>query len=257
MPLKRPVIAIIQARMSSTRLPSKVMKAICGHPVLWHVVNRLKASELIDDVVIATTIEPSDDVIVEWCRLNGTPVFRGSLNDVLDRYFKAAKEFGARTVVRVTSDCPLIDPALVDRAIEKFSEGSFDHVSIDGSFPDGLDAEVISIEALEKAHREAALASEREHVTPYIWKNPRLFRLDRIKSPADLSRMRWTVDDAKDLEFVTRVFEGFGSEKVFHYEDVLRFLEKNPELLKINSETARNEGYAKSLKEDRVVKKTA
>lgn len=258
MSLKRPVVAIVQARMSSTRLPSKVMKPICGRPILWHVVNRLKASELLDEVVVATTTEPSDDVIAEWCVLNGTPFYRGSLNDVLDRYFNAAKEFGARTIVRVTSDCPLVDPALVDRAIERFSEGGFDHVSIDSSFPDGLDAEVFSIEALGKAHREAALASEREHVTPYIWKNPRIFRLDRIKSAADLSRMRWTVDDAKDLEFVTRVFEGVGGNgKIFHYEDVLQFLRKNPQLLKINSETARNEGYAKSLKEDRVVKKTA
>src|SRR5574337_78113 len=104
MPLKRPVVAIIQARMSSTRLPSKVMKPVCGRPILWHVVNRLKASELIDEVVVATTTEPSDDVIAEWCGLNGTPFYRGSLNDVLDRYFNAAKEFGARTVVRVTSD---------------------------------------------------------------------------------------------------------------------------------------------------------
>ncbi|MDO8427574.1 MAG: glycosyltransferase family protein [Deltaproteobacteria bacterium] len=257
-PVIEPVIAIVQARMSSTRLPSKVMKPVCGRPILWHVVNRLKSSEFIDETVIATTTEASDDIIEEWCTLHGIRFYRGSLNDVLDRYYQAAKEFGARTIVRVTSDCPLIDPALVDRAIKKFSEGSFDHVSIDPSFPDGLDAEVFSFDALAKAHREAALASEREHVTPYIWKNPEVFRLHKIKSPRDLSRMRWTVDDEKDLMLVTKIFEGMGpAEEVFHCEDILRFLESRPDLLKINSDTARNEGYARSLKQDAAAKRIA
>lgn len=252
----RPVVAIIQARMSSTRLPGKVLKSVAGRPILWHVINRLGASRLIDDIVIATTTGREDDIIEEWCKLGGTNFSRGSLDDVLDRYYQAAKAFGAKTIVRITSDCPLIDPALVDRAIEMFNQGGFDHVSIDSSYPDGLDAEVFSFDALKKAQDEASLASEREHVTPYIWKNPQTFRLGKIKSDTDLSGMRWTVDDEKDLRLVTSIYEGINAgERVFHMEEVLEFLRKNPEVLKINSMTARNEGYAKSLKQDRIVKK--
>lgn len=252
----RPVVAIVQARMSSTRLPGKVMKGIAGRPMLWHVVNRLKASSLIDEIVIATTTGPEDDIIEEWCKLGGTGFSRGSLDDVLDRYFQAASMFRARTVVRITSDCPLVDPELVDKAIEKFGEGGFDHVSVDASFPDGLDAEVFSFDALKKAHQEASLASEREHVTPYIWKNPQLFSLCKIKSSVDLSSMRWTVDDERDLKLVTEIYEGIGAgERVFHMDEVLGFLKKKPEVLKINAATARNEGYAKSLRQDRIVKK--
>lgn len=252
----KPVVAIIQARMSSTRLPGKVMKGISGRPILWHVVNRLSASRFIDEIVVATTTGADDDIIEEWCKLGGTSVWRGSLDDVLDRYYGAACAFGAKTIVRITSDCPLIDPALVDRAIEKFNEGGYDHVSIDSSYPDGLDAEVFSFSALEKAHTEATLASEREHVTPYIWKNTHIFRLGKIKSETDLSAMRWTVDDSKDFDLVTRIYEGINAgERVFHMEEVLAFLRKKPEVLKLNAETKRNEGYAKSLRQDRNVKK--
>ncbi|CAG1002038.1 3-deoxy-manno-octulosonate cytidylyltransferase [Methylophilaceae bacterium] len=252
----RPVVAIVQARMSSTRLPGKVMKGIAGRPMLWHVVNRLKASALIDEIVVATTTGPEDDIIEEWCKLGGTGCSRGSLDDVLDRYFQAASTFGAKTIVRITSDCPVIDPALVDRAIEKFNEGGFDHVSVDSSFPDGLDAEVFSFEALKRAHAEASLASEREHVTPYIWKNTQIFRLEKIKSVVDLSGMRWTVDDERDLKLVTEIYEGIGAgDRVFHMDEVLTFLRRKPEVLKLNADTKRNEGYAKSLRQDRIVKK--
>lgn len=258
MPLKnqiRPVVAIIQARMSSTRLPGKVMLDVSGKTILGHVVDRLKYSNRLDAVTVATTTAPSDDVIVKWCAENKVPVFRGSLNDVLDRYYRAAKDFSARTVVRITSDCPLIDPELVDRVIDKFSEGIYDHVSVGGGYPDGLDAEVFSFTALEKAHREARLSSEREHVTPYIWKNPGIFRLANITPGKDLSKLRWTVDDEKDFDLVTRIYEGLGDRKIFHMRDILEFLEKHPELLEINSMTARNEGYAKSLREDRLIEK--
>jgi spore coat polysaccharide biosynthesis protein SpsF (cytidylyltransferase family) len=258
MPLKhqiRPVVAIIQARMSSTRLPGKVMLEVSGKTILGHVVDRLKYSNRLDAVMVATTTGPSDDIIVKWCSENKVPVFRGDLNDVLDRYYQAAKSFGAKTVVRITSDCPLIDPELVDRVIDKFSEGVYDHVSVGAGYPDGLDAEAFSFAALEKAHREARLTSEREHVTPYIWKNPGVFRLSSITPERDLSWMRWTVDDEKDFDLVSRIYEGLGEKKIFHMQDVLEFLEKRPKLLEINSMTVRNEGYAKSLREDRLIEK--
>lgn len=249
-----PVVAIIQARMGSTRLPGKVLMEICGRPILWHVVNRLKAAALIDKIVVATTVEKADDLIEDWCLENGVPFFRGSNDDVLDRYCRAAKKFGARAVVRITADCPLIEPELVDGIIEKFAEGGYDHVGVDNSFPDGLDAEVISLSAIEIANSEATLASEHEHVTPYIWKNAGRFRLASIKSVKDLSHLRWTVDDGKDFLLVSKIYEGLWKKyEVFHMRDILKFLEDNPELLNINSGTMRNEGYAKSVKEDRVL----
>lgn len=249
-----PVIVIIQARMGSTRLPGKVMKEICGKPILWHVINRVSAAKLVDKVVVATTEDPSDDVIEKWCDANHVDSFRGSSLDVLDRYYNAAKTFYAKTVVRVTSDCPLIDPMLIDKIIERFSEGCYDHVSVDSSYPDGLDAEVFPMDVLKKAHNEARLSSEREHVTPYIWKNPRKFRLSKLRSDIDLSHLRWTVDDAKDFRLVTEIYEALDIEgRLFYTDDILRLLEERPELSSINSDTMRNEGYAKSLREDKVV----
>lgn len=249
-----PVIAIIQARMGSTRLPSKVMKEISGKPILWHVINRLKGSSLIGMVAVATTIDPSDSVIEKWCDENSAPVFRGSVEDVLARFYGASVKFGAKTIVRITADCPLIDPLIVDRAIEAFTEGGHDYVGLDSNFPDGLDCEVFSFNALERAYKEAGLASEREHVTPYIWKNADKFRLFRLTNDKDLSHMRWTVDDEKDFRLVQSIYEGFkGREGIFHAEEILEFLEENRRLLEINSGTMRNEGYAKSLKEDRTV----
>lgn len=250
----RPIVAIIQARMGSTRLPGKVMKEICGHPVLYHVVNRLRASRLIDRIMVATTVEPSDGVIERWCGENNVECHRGSLNDVLERYHEAAKKAGAATIVRITADCPLIDPEIVDKVIEKFAEGGWDHAGTTATYPDGLDTEVFSRRALERAHREARLASEREHVTPYIWKNKDVFRVVGVRNAVDLSRMRWTVDDEKDFTLVTRIFEGFNcADRVFHMGEIVEFLDRNQELLSINSTTMRNEGYAKSLREDKTV----
>ncbi len=252
---KEPVVAIIQARMGSTRLPGKVLKDLCGRTVLWHVVTRVRRVRGIDRVVVATTTSAGDDAIVKWCEGEGVAVFRGSSEDVLDRYYRAALEYGAATVVRITSDCPLIDPGLVEMAIDKFQEGGFDHVSVGGNYPDGLDTEVFSFAALECAWKEARLGSEREHVTPFIWKQPERFRLYGFSSAEDHRDMRWTVDDERDLQFVRAVCEGLHcSDNPVGMQEILDYLAANPELLKINAGTMRNEGYAKSLREDAVVK---
>lgn len=246
-----PVVAIIQARMSSTRLPGKVMKEICAHPILWHVYNRLSKSRLIDKIVVATSTDPSDDVIDRWCMSERARCFRGSLNDVLRRYYWAARAYGAKTVVRITADCPLIDPQVVDAVIERFQTGSYDYVRTDETYPNGLDAEVFSNMALLNAFNEAGLDSEREHVTPYMWKNPELFSISRVVCPEDHSSMRWTVDDEKDLRLVKHIFEGlYQPGHIFHMADILKFLGSNPKLLKINAKTQRNEGYVKSLRDD-------
>lgn len=254
---RRPVAAIVQARMSSSRLPGKVMRDISGRPMLWHVVNRLRSAQSIDKIVVATSTDSSDDVIVKWCDDECISYYRGSLNDVLARYHGAALEYGARTIVRITADCPMIDPLLVDGAVKSFlaplepGERPLDYLGLDKSFPDGLDTEVFSIEALSRAFKEARLPSEREHVTPYIWKNKSDFRLRSIRHYKDLSHMRWTVDDRADLTFVRKVFDSFACPlRVFYMEEVLRLLYSNTELLKINSSTVRNEGYLKSLSDE-------
>jgi spore coat polysaccharide biosynthesis protein SpsF len=237
--------------MSSTRLPGKVMKEICGHPVLWHVYNRLLKSRLIDKIVVATSTDSSDDVIDRWCVSERVRCFRGSLDDVLRRYYWAARAYGAKTVVRITADCPLIDPQVVDTMIETFQTGSYDYVRTDETYPNGLDVEVFSDIALLNAFNEASLPSEREHVTPYIWKNPELFSIARVPCAEDRSPMRWTVDDEKDFRLVEHIFEGlYKPDRVFHMAEILEFLDSNPKLLKINSKTKRNEGYARSLRED-------
>ena len=245
----RPVVAIVQARMSSTRLAGKVMRRISGRPMLWHVVNRLRAATCIERVVVATSTDPSDDVVAKWCRDEGVSLFRGPLSDVLARYHGAASEFGAGTVVRITADCPMIDPLLVERAVHEFMRTpGLDYLGLDGSYPDGLDTEVFSFSALERAFAEAALPSEREHVTPYIWKNRDKFRVRSLTHHQDLSHMRWTVDDRRDLEFVRRVFSSFACPlRVFYMEEVMELLARKPELTTINSSTIRNEGYLRSL----------
>jgi spore coat polysaccharide biosynthesis protein SpsF len=254
MPVKGGVVAIVQARMTSTRLPGKVLMEICSRPMLALLVERLKACKGIDRIVVATSVDATDDVIEGWCRDNSVDLFRGSLDDVLDRYYNAAITYGAETIVRITADCPLIDPILVDRVIEAFKGGGCAYAKSVGSFPDGLDTEVFSFEALNAAQAGARLLSEREHVTPYIWKRPEEFPVIKIENDEDLSAMRWTVDDPADLLFVTKIFEALYTEgKVFYMDEILEFLKKNPELLKINSGTVRNEGYAKSLREDRPV----
>jgi spore coat polysaccharide biosynthesis protein SpsF len=252
--LDEPVIAIIQARMTSTRLPGKVLKDICGTPILGHVVARLKAAGRVDRIVVATSIDSTDDVIEWWCKENGIEVSRGSLDDVLDRYHSAAIEAGAGTIVRITADCPLIDPQIVDSVIELLLNGHHDYTSLGGDFPDGLDCEAFTLATLKRAHAEATLASEHEHVTPYIYKNPDRFDIATVILDGGNAEHRWTVDDEKDLLLVTKIFEGFagnGSNKLFYMNDILELLRKNPKLSDINSETVRNEGYAKSLREDR------
>ena len=248
--------AIVQARTGSTRLPAKVLVDIVGKPMVQRVIERVKAATLLDKVILATTVEERDTQLANLARSLGTEVFRGSVDDVLDRYYQAANLFGADVVVRVTADCPLMDPSIIDRAVSTFLEGDCDYVSTAypvSTFPDGLDTEVFSFEALEKAWEDASLKSEREHVTPYIWKNPQIFRLKRVVNSEDLSAMRWTVDEERDLEFIREVYRHLddGTGRIFGMNEVLSLLERHPELLEINQGIQRNEGYQKSRREDR------
>lgn len=247
------VVAIIQARMSSTRLPGKVLADICGKPMLYHVVARAQQARTLSLVAVATTTDPGDDVIETYCQAERVPCSRGSQADVLDRYYRAADQFKADVIVRLTSDCPLLDPAVIDKVVGTFLAGQFDFVSNvqEPTYPDGLDTEVCSRDALGRAWREARLTSEREHVTSYIKKHPELFRLANVENETDLSELRWTVDEPQDLELVRRVYRHFTASRFFGMNDIVTLLREDPQLTIVNAGFARNEGYLKSLREDK------
>ncbi len=221
--------------MGSTRLPGKVLANIHGHPMLWYVVKRTGGAGTLDEVVVATTTEPADDQIVAFCREHGVRCVRGSEQDVLDRYYQAALECNARAVVRVTSDCPLIDPEVIDKTVRAFLDAQPDYASnsLVRTYPRGLDTEVMTFQALELAWGEARQSYQRVHVTPYIYQNPGQFKLLSVTGDQDYSANRWTVDTPEDLEFVRSVYarmEGAG----FLWKDVITLLEREPELAEIN-----------------------
>lgn len=246
--MKNNMVVIIQARMGSSRLPGKVMMDIAGYPMLWHVVNRVLRSKRTDKVMVATTTEPKDDQIEQFCVSSKVACFRGSSEDVLDRYYQAASSVGASAIVRITADCPLVDPEVIDRVVRAYEAGTFSYVSNvePPTYPDGLDTEVFSMEALKMAWNEAALRSEREHVTPYLRKNPERFPPANIVNSKDLSGLRWTVDQQEDLELVREVYRLLGTDH-FSMDAVLALFVKNPQLSGINTGIARNEGFLRSL----------
>lgn len=232
------VVAIVQARIGSTRLPGKILLDILGKPMLYRVVERSRRARLLDATIVATTDKPSDDLIEELCAANGWSCFRGSEADVLDRYFRAAQAFEAEVVVRITSDCPLIDPALIDKIVQAYSdaEGEMDYVTNTirpTSFPRGLDVEVVRFSALERAWQDDKNVEWREHVTLYIKRHPELFRSKSVSNGQDYSWMRWTVDTPEDLEFVRRIYAHFGHDR-FSWGDVVLALEQHPEWLATN-----------------------
>ena len=249
---ERSPIAIVQARMGSTRLPGKIMKPLAGKPVLWHVVDRLGHSHKLKDIVIATTVTPEDDVVADFCRERNIRYFRGSELDVLDRYYEAATFFRADPVVRITADCPVIDPVIVDELIEEFFEGTYDVFAHGGEFPDGLDCEMFSFRVLEDAWKNADLPSEREHVGPYMRKHPEKYKIGAYEKFSGLAHHRWTLDEESDLMFLEKIYDRLYSEgTIFSTSDILALLEAEPELAEINSDITRNEGYLKSLAEDK------
>ena len=236
------ILAIVQARMSSSRLPGKVMKPILGRPMVARQIDRLARCHRIDRLVLATSSEPSDDPLAELCQAEGWLCYRGSLNDVLGRFDGAAVAHGpAGHVVRLTADCPLIDPATVDATIERHIKTGADYTSngLPGqrTFPNGLDVEVMTAAALARTAREATTKSNREHVTQYIYENPQLFKIEGVTQARHLGNLRWTVDTPADLEFATMVYsELLPVNPAFGQDDILALLERRPDLAKINGE---------------------
>jgi spore coat polysaccharide biosynthesis protein SpsF len=234
---KQKVVAITQARIGSTRLPSKVMKNICGKPILWHVWNRLLHAKEIDQIVIATTTLPEDDLIQSFCKETGIAFYRGSSDDVLSRYYETAKMHNAEIIIRITSDCPLIDPHVVDQIISAFKNENIDYMSngMVRTFPRGLDTEVFTFNSLEMCYNQAIQQYEREHVTPYIYQNPEIFSTKNFLNSEDLSYYRWTVDTPEDFKLIQEIYNSLYEQKeIFLLEDILKLFAQRPELFQIN-----------------------
>ena len=248
-------IAIVQAHMGSTRLAGKVLLPLGDKPILFRVVERLRFADGLADVVVATGDSPANDPIRALCEAEGIPCFSGSEDDVLDRYYRAARQFQADPIVRVTSDCPFVDPAIVRRALDLFEARRDEvvYVGFDPSFPEGLDVEVVASEALETAWREAQLASDREHVTPFIWRQPDRFPQDRIRNGTAASREHWSVDHPQDYELAKAIHSAlYRPGPPFGMAEILTLLETQPELRRLNAGIDPNEGYLKSVRDDHI-----
>ena len=248
------IVAIIQARMGSTRLPGKVLLEIMGKPLLAHIVDRISESKLVNSsIILATTTNPADHVLVDFANENHLECFVGSEEDVLDRFYQAAKRSGADIIVRITADDPFKDPKIMDEIIQIMLDGDFDYVSntIKPTYPEGLDIEVFSFDSLEKAWKYGKKPSEREHVTPYIWNHPEIFKLHNVEHGIDLSSMRWTLDTNDDFEFTKIIYENlYAQGKIFRMNDILNLLTNKPDIQKINAGIERSAGYKKSLWEE-------
>lgn len=228
---------IIQARTGSNRLPKKVIKKIEGKTVLEHVVERAKIIKNGNKVILATTDKKDDDILEKIAKELNINVFRGSENDVLDRYYKTAKLFNIDPIVRITADCPLIDPKIIEKVIKFYIQGDYDYVSNvrPVSYPDGQDVEVFSFKTLEKTWNEAKLDFDREHVVDYIWKNPQTFRIGNVANNKDISSIRLTLDEKEDMILIKKIYkELYNKNHFFGLQEILQLFEKNPELIKIN-----------------------
>lgn len=232
------IVSIVQARMESARLPGKVLMDIEGQTMLARVIERTKRARMLDDIIVATTDRPADIAIVEACEQVGVAVFRGDSEDVLDRYYQTAQTHKADIIVRITSDCPLIEPNIIDQIIATFLQNKADYASntITRSFPRGLDTEVFSTGALERAWREAEQQYYREHVTPYFYQNPSQFNLKDFTNTEDFSNLRWTVDRQKDLIVVRRIYSRLPADRFLSWREIVKLVYREPELLTINSD---------------------
>lgn len=241
--------------MGSTRLPGKVLLPLGGMTVLGRTIGQVKKARSIEDIVVATSDSADDNVIAALCEKIGVKIFRGNLSDVLDRYYRAAVAFGATDICRITSDCPVIDPHVIDCVAREYVERGCDYIStgrITSTFPDGMDTEIFSFAVLKKAWKEARKPSEREHVTPFIWNNPERFKVSEVKNDRDLSKVRLTLDEESDYILLKSVVENVPE---LSMDSIVAYLESHPEIAHLNGSILRDEGYSKSLAEDKMHEK--
>lgn len=250
---KNKVTIMLQARMDSRRLPGKVMIHISGKPMIWHIINRLKNVKLADEIILLTTKKSSDDILIKIAEKNNILHYRGAINDVLTRYYNCAQKFSSNIIIRITGDCPLIDPLLVDQLIKFYQLHSYDYVSntLKPTYPDGLDVEIFSFNTLQQLEKLTTKKSDREHVTSFIMKNKSHFKIFNFENTEDLSTLRWTVDQKNDLKLIRKIYNLMKPNTLFSSKTILKLIKKYPDLLKINNDIIRNEGYVKSLKKDR------
>ena len=253
---KKKITVIIEARTGSSRLPNKVIAEIEGKPMIFYVIDRIKQIKSVEQIILATTQEKNDKILTEIAKQNSIGSFVGDSIDVLDRDYQCALQNNADPIIRITGDCPLIDPDIVEEMLEFYLKNNYDYVSnrINPKYPDGLDVEIYSFNTLQMVAQNAKWSSERELVTTYITKNPKNFKIFSYENQEDLSEYRWTVDEQKDLEFIRKIYSIMKPKTNFSMNEIIEILVKNPELLKINSGIMRNEGHLKLYDNDKVVK---
>jgi spore coat polysaccharide biosynthesis protein SpsF len=244
------ILGILQARTSSSRLPNKVMKELLGKPMLARQIERLQQSKLLDKLLVATSDQPEDRAIATLCEKLDIPCFCGPLDDVLLRFYLAAQPYNPTHVVRLTGDCPLADPLVIDELIELHLTGQYDYSSNCGnpSYPDGLDAEIMSGSTLATLQEKATTLTEREHVTYYVRSHSEQFSIGELQCTSSLAHLRWTVDEPTDFELVERIYQAlYPTKPAFTTDDILALLAQQPELATLNTRHQRNEGLADSL----------
>ena len=253
---KKKITVIIEARTGSSRLPNKVIAEIEGKPMIFYVIDRIKQIKSVEQIILATTQEENDKILTEIAKQNSIGSFVGDSIDVLDRGYQCALQNNADPIIRITGDCPLIDPDIVEEMLEFYLKNNYDYVSnrINPKYPDGLDVEIYSFNTLQMAAQNAKWSSERELVTTYITKNPKNFKIFSYENQEDLSEYRWTVDEQKDLEFIRKIYSIMKPKTNFSMKEIVEILSKNSELLKINAGIMRNEGHLKLYDNDKVVK---
>ncbi|MDP2365890.1 MAG: glycosyltransferase family protein [Ignavibacteria bacterium] len=244
------VTAIIQARVNSTRLPNKIFCDIEGFPLIWHIVNRIKTSKKINDIIIATSDNKKDDILEKWCLTNNIKCFRGSEKNVLERFYFSALKYETEIIARITADDPFKDPEIIDNVIDMLITKNLDFAfnNKPPTFPEGLDTEIFTFSALKNAYENSLDPFEQEHVTQFFYRNPNLFLQKNYSNSQNFSNLRWTVDTEKDLEMVKVVYKHlFSSKQVFLFNDILNLIYENPWISNINLDVERSIMYKKEV----------
>ncbi|MCB1509496.1 MAG: glycosyltransferase family protein [Hyphomicrobiaceae bacterium] len=244
------IVAALQARSSSSRLPGKILKPILGMPMLARQIERILRSRRIDKLVVATSALAEDQAVADLAAAAGVDCYRGSLDDVLDRMYQAVAPYSPDLMVRLTGDCPLADWDVIDKVVSFAEEGGYDYASntLQPTWPDGLDVEVVRFEAFDIAWREATTTLDREHVMPFLYRNKERFKLGNTVRDVDLSGLRWTVDEPADFAFVTKIYEAlYPANAAFSTADILTYLASHPDVVALNAGIERNEGYKRAM----------
>jgi len=249
------ILTIVQARMSSSRLPGKVLKEVLGKPLMGYLLERLSASKRINKIMVATTTDKDDDVVYDYVKSLQFDVHRGSNQDVLSRYYFAAAKYKPDSVMRITADCPLVDPGICDQLIDFYIKEKVDYACLSPRFAEGLDSEIFTFKVLEDMHKNAKKRSEREHVSLFLHNNPGMFNKKILDNAVDDSKYRITVDEPEDFEVVKTIIENLykANSNFFDFQAIKKFLDKNPEISRKNSHIIRNEGLLKSLQNDSTI----